>query len=155
MTMREVASGTRYDQLFFEDVKEGQELPRLNLDITFKRVIQDVAATRDYFPGHHDPEYAKAQSQKAIYLNTMFFQGFIDRVVTDWAGPITFIARRKMRMQASVYAGDKMYGEGKVTRSYLDDTGRGCVDIDIIVGNQDGPTCPASVTAVLPRRSGD
>ncbi len=57
-----------------------------------------------------------------------------------------------MRMQGSVYAGDTLFGEGRVTRTYVDDQGRGCVDVDIVVGNQDGPTCPASVTAVLPRR---
>jgi len=153
MTMRQTVLPAGASQLTFEDVKEGQDLPRIELPITFKRVIQDVAATRDYFPGHHDPEYAQGQNQKTIYLNTMFFQGFIDRVVTDWSGPLTFITRRKMRMQGSVYAGDTLYGEGRVTRTYVDDQGRGCVDVDIIVGNQDGPTCPASVTAVLPRRA--
>lgn len=142
----------RYRQRYFEDVQENEQLPEIRLEVSFKRVIQDAAATLDYFPGHHDPEYAKAQGQKTIYLNTMCFHGFIDRVVTDWAGPYTFILRRKMTMVNSVYAGDTMYGKGRVVKKRVQD-GRGLVDIDIEVGNESGVCCPASVTIELPSKN--
>ena len=134
----------------WEDVTEGEEVPRITSDVTLKRVIMDAAATWDYFPGHHNVEYANQQGQQTIYINTMFFQGFIDRVITDWAGPETWIVRRKMTMQRSIYAGDTMFGEGKVTRRWVDDDGRHLVDIDIAIGNDDGVACPANATVELP-----
>ncbi|HEV3123689.1 MAG TPA: hypothetical protein VG266_03845 [Candidatus Dormibacteraeota bacterium] len=137
-------------QLTWDDVNEGDPIPRITTDITLKRVIMDAAATWDYFPGHHNVDYAREQGQKTIYINTMFFQGFIDRVVTDWAGPQTWIVRRKMTMQRSIYAGDTMFGEGKVTRKWVDDDGRRLIDVDIAVGNDDGVACPASATILLP-----
>lgn len=143
----------RHAQRYFEDVQENEAVPEVRLEVTFKRVIQDAAATLDYFPGHHDPEYAKAQGQKTVYLNTMCLQGFIDRVVTDWAGPYTFILKRKMTMARSVYAGDTMYGKGRVLKKYAHD-GRHLVDIEIEVGNEEGVCCPASVTVVLPSKNG-
>jgi acyl dehydratase len=137
-------------QLTWDDVNEGDAIPRITTEVSLKRVIMDAAATWDYFPGHHNVDYAREQGQKTIYINTMFFQGFIDRVVTDWAGPQTWIVRRKMTMQRSIYAGDTMFGEGKVTRKWVDDDGRRLIDVDIAVGNDDGVACPASATILLP-----
>jgi acyl dehydratase len=137
-------------QLTWDDVNEGDAVPRITTEVSLKRVIMDAAATWDYFPGHHNVDYAREQGQKTIYINTMFFQGFIDRVVTDWAGPQTWIVRRKMTMQRSIYAGDTMFGEGKVTRKWVDDDGRRLIDVDIAVGNDDGVACPASATILLP-----
>ncbi len=140
----------RYRQKTWEEVREGEELPRLAMAITYKKIIMNAATTWDYFPGHHDPEYARAQNQQTIYMSTLFFQGLVDRLVTDWAGPRTFITRRKITMTGSIYAGDDLYATGRVVRRYRDEQGRQLVDIEIDVGNQEGTKCPSSVTAWLP-----
>ena len=78
--------GIDYSQRYFEDVHPGDELPRVEDLITYRRVIMNPATTWDYFPGHHDPAYARAQGQPTIYVNTMHFLGFIDRLISEWAG---------------------------------------------------------------------
>lgn len=75
----------KQNQKYWGDVSEGEVLPRVTMHVPFAKVILNAAATNDYFPGHHDPEYARAQGQRNIYLNTMAIEGFIDRVATDWA----------------------------------------------------------------------
>jgi len=137
---------------YWDEIKEGDTVTPVKMDVPFERVILDAAATQDYFPGHHNPAYAKHQGQKAIYLNTMAIEGFIDRVSTDWAGPHTFIRKRKMQMRSSIYAGDSMTGEGKVEKCYSED-GRNLVDLSIVISTQDGPCVPASVTIELPRKA--
>ena len=134
----------------WEDVTDGEPITRITTEVTLKRVVLDAAATWDYFPGHHNVDYAREQGQKTIYINTMFFQGFIDRVITDWAGPQTRILRRKMTMQRSIYAGDTMFGEGRVTARRVDDDGRHLLEVEIAVGNDDGVACPATATVALP-----
>jgi acyl dehydratase len=151
-------AGISYEQRYWEDVEEGTALPRVEDEITYRRVIMNPATTWDYFPGHHDPEYARSQGQPTIYINTMHFLGFIDRLATDWGGPRSFIARRKMSMQHSIYAGDTMVGEGTVVRKWSDDAAgrvRHLVDLELTVENQHGDLCaPASVTLELPSRDG-
>lgn len=139
-------------QKYWGDVSEGDVLPRVTMHVPFAKVILNAAATNDYFPGHHDPEYARVQGQRNIYLNTMAIEGFIDRVATDWAGPGTFIRKRQMQMRASIYAGDTLYGEGVVTRRYEDAAGRNLVDITISIATDEGPRVPAALTLELPRR---
>jgi acyl dehydratase len=148
--------GVQYRQRWWDDVEEGEELPRIEDEITYRRVIMNPATTWDYFPGHHDPEYARSQGQPTIYINTMHFMGFIDRVATTWAGPQSFIARRRMAMRRPIFAGDTMIGKGLVTRKYTEDTSgrpRHLVDVEITVTNQDGELCaPATVIMELPSR---
>lgn len=142
----------KQDQKYWDDVSEGEAVPKVTMQVPFAKVILNAAATNDYFPGHHDPEYARAQGQRNIYLNTMAIEGFIDRVATDWAGPRTFIRKRQMQMRASIYAGDTMYGEGVVTKRYQDVAGRHLVDITISIATDEGPRVPAALTLELPQR---
>jgi acyl dehydratase len=138
-------------ELAFEDVREGQELPAISLDVTYRRVCLNAAATWDWFPGHHDPVYARRQGQRTIYLSTLFFHGFVDRLVTDWAGPGAFIRRRRIRMLRSIYAGQTAVARGRVTAVRRED-GRGLVDVEAVVESEEGPCVPAELTVELPLR---
>lgn len=140
------------NQLYFEDVHPGLELPVIALSVTFHKAAMTQYSTWDFFPGHHDPDYARGQGQKTIYLNTLALQGFADRVVTDWAGPATFIARRRMTMKASVYAGDTLTGGGKVERVGMED-GRRCIALGVWLRTEAGAVCDVETTIVLPSRA--
>lgn len=147
-------------QRFWEDVVAGEILPTVNDDITYRRVIMTPGATLDYFPGHHDPEYARAQGQPTIYLNTLHLLGFVDRLATGWGGPASSVARRRLAIRRSVYAGDTMVGDGQVVRRYVGPAvGPGrperlLVELSITVVNQRGELCaPATVHLQLPSRA--
>jgi acyl dehydratase len=96
------------------EVETGVVLPDVTLRVTYDMVAGHVAGTRDWFPGHHDPHYARDQGQENIYGNTMFFQGFTERVVQQWAGPAWFVSDRTLRIAGSVYPGDTMTGSAQV-----------------------------------------
>lgn len=84
----------------------------------------------------------------------IFFHGFVDRRVTDWGGPDTFI-RRRLRMVVSVHPGDTMRAEGQVERHYRGEDGAGLVDIDIRILTVKGLCVLASITARLPVTAGE
>jgi len=149
--------GVDYTQRYFEDVTAGQEIPAVSDEITYRRVIMNPATTWDYFPGHHDPEYARSQGQPTIYLNTMHLLGFVDRVITDWSGPRTFLVRRKVKTHQSVYAGDTIVGTGRVVTTRDDERAgrtRHLVDLELTVANQNDILCvSATATVALPSRA--
>lgn len=139
-------------QLHWEDVEAGMDLPGFAISITFEKVAMTPFATWDFFPGHHDPQAARAQGQKDIYLNTIALQGFADRVVTDWGGPHTFIARRKMAMKRSVFPGDTLMASGCVTGKSSQEDALVFLDVELSTGA--GPVCSTETTIILPRRRG-
>ena len=124
----------------------GTELPGIVDPIDYQRVVMNPGATWDYFPAHYDPEYAVRHGHPTIFVNTMHIAGFVDRIVTDWAGPRSRVVRRKIALQGSIYAGDSMVGRGRVVAKR---DGR-LVDLEVTVSNQrDELCCPAEVTLEL------
>jgi acyl dehydratase len=145
--------GLSLRQRSWEDVSEGEKLPTLELAVPYRRVVINAAATRDFFAGHHDPEYARGQGLPTIYVSNLFFQAFVDRLVTDWGGPATFIARRKITNRVPLFAGDSAIGEAQVVRRYEEGDRRRLVEIEFAVRNQEGTVCAdGTVVAALPGR---
>ena len=123
------------------------EIPPLVDEITARRVVQNPGATGDYFPGHWDPDYARKQGQRAIYANSLHVFGLLDRAVTQWAGPSSFLVRRNVRLVSSMYAGDTVTVSGTIADSREDDTGH-LVALDLSMTNQDGDVIATSRSTV-------
>jgi acyl dehydratase len=137
-------------RLDWNEITVPTDLPEVVEEASYQQVVMNAGTTWDYFPGHYDPGYAKAQGHPTIFVNTMHLAGFADRVATDWAGPASRVVRRKMTLAGSVYAGDSMVGRGKVVAKRCETssgTTRYLVDLEIAVTNQRGELCcPVEMT---------
>ncbi|MGD0072921.1 MAG: hypothetical protein ABSD31_01110 [Candidatus Binataceae bacterium] len=136
----------------WEDVRQGEMIPEAVMPVTLSLCVFDAAATRDFFPGHHDRDYARGQNVRDTYLNTMFFHGFVDRVCGDWAGPDAWLLRRRLNMVMPICVGDTMRTEARVTRHYQDE-GHGLVEIELRITTEHGLGVTASLIYILPSRS--
>ena len=123
------------------------DIPPIVDEITARRVIQNPGATGDYFPGHWDPDYAARQGQRAIYANSLHIFGLLDRAVTEWAGPTSFLVRRNVRLVSSMYAGDTVTVAGQVAGERKDPDGA-VIDVDLTMTNQNGDVICTSRSSV-------
>lgn len=139
--------------LRFDDVAVGDEITPVSIPVTYKRICMNAAATWDWFPGHHDPEYARSQGQDTIYLSTLFFHGFVDRGLGDWAGPDALLRRRKISMIKSIYPGQTATLTGRVVGKREVD-GACLVDLELMVASEEGPCVPSEATLQLPAGRG-
>jgi acyl dehydratase len=89
-------------------------VPGYDLHMPYRKVVTSPAATLDYFPLFYDRDYARAQGHPTVIVNTMVLLGLVDRLVTDWAGPGTFIAAHHLAVLLPVYAGDTVALTGRV-----------------------------------------
>lgn len=99
----------------FEDLKVGLALPRLAIPITVPLIAGGAIATRDYFPGHHDLEAARALGSPHIFMNILTTSGLVQRYVESWAGPDLEFRSVKIRLGAPNYPGDTMTFSGEVS----------------------------------------
>lgn len=140
-------------EVFWEDVREGDELPSIRMPINMTRLVYLASATRDFSPQHSNPEYAKTRSKtRDAFVNTQFNMGMASRLATDWAGPSATVRRVKIKMKENVCRGDDMIVTGRVSRKYLKD-GEHLVDIDILISNQERPCSPCQASIALPTRN--
>ena len=137
---------------FWEEVQEGEELPKLFMPITVTRCVYLASATRDFSPQHSNRDYAQQRSKtKDVFVNTPFNLGMVSRFLTDWAGPKSTVRRMNLSMRGNVCAGDDMIISGTVMRRYVEN-GEHRVDVDVVISTRDGPVTPCSATLALPSR---
>ena len=124
-------------------------LPEISLDLSLRRAIQAVAGTRDYYPFHHDEQFAKENGAEGIFFNTMFLQGFVGRVLNEWFGSDAFPRRLEVAMRSSNYVGRTLTANGTVA-GVRESDGRRLVDVDVTLATEDGPTTDVKLTVQLP-----
>ena len=99
----------------FDEVQTGDALPPLSVPVTVALVAGGAIATRDYFPGHHDAEAARALGSPHIFMNILTTNGLVQRFVEDWSGPQGRLCDLKIKLGAPNYPGDTMTFSGTVT----------------------------------------
>lgn len=134
----------------FEEVAVGQTLPELVIDVSRGTVIATAIATRDFQDVHHDHEAAQRRGSKDIFMNILSTNGFVLRLVTDWAGPEAVVEHANIRLGVPNYAGDEMRLSGEVTG--LEDRGdEGAVEVAVVGANSLGNHVTGTVRVTLPK----
>jgi uncharacterized protein len=90
-------------------------LPELVIDVTPTLIVATAIATRDFYPVHHDRDFAVRGGGKDIFLNILTTTGLVQRYVTDWAGPEAIVRSISIRLGAPCYAGDTLTFSGRLT----------------------------------------
>jgi acyl dehydratase len=101
--------------LDFTQVKVGDELPPLSIDVTATVVVAGAIATRDFMPVHHDRNYANTQGAPEIFMNILSDTAYCSRFLTDWAGPEAMIRKLSIRLGVPAFAGSTLTYTGTVT----------------------------------------
>lgn len=99
----------------FDDVRLGDALPKLEIPITVPLIAGGAIATRDFFPGHHDLEAARALGSPHVFMNILTTNGLVQRFVESWAGPESCMKTLKIKLGAPNYPGDSMTLSGQVS----------------------------------------
>lgn len=136
-------------QLAWTDVSPADVVTPVMLEVTLRRLVHNAGAAWDLFPGHHDRDYAQANGHTDVFANTSLLLAVVDRMVTDWAGPHTQIARRSLTMGLPVHAGDCLQASGVVIERRRDG-GLYVVDIDTELSTARGRCAHGTTSIVLP-----
>lgn len=140
------------DGLYWEDVAEGTEISPISLELTMKRLIMAVCGTRDFYPVHHDRDFARNSGHKDIFVNQMFLQGFLGRCLTDWTGPAGRLRKLSIAMTVPNHLGDTITARGRVIRKYVEND-ENKADCELVVTKQDGTvTVNSQATVALPSK---
>jgi acyl dehydratase len=133
----------------FEDVRAGQELPELAVEVTTTLIVAGAIASRDYQDVHHDEALARQRGTPGIFMNILTTNGLVGRFVTGWAGPDATVRRIAIRLGVPNFAGDTLRLFGRVTAAARRD-GEGVVEVEVVGRNGLGDHVTGTVTVGLP-----
>ncbi len=131
----------------FDAVRPGETLPALPIPITVALIASGAIATRDYFPGHHDKDAARALGSPHVFMNILTTSGLAQRYVEEWAGPAAVFKDLKIKLGAPNYPGDTMTFTGEVTHA---DAASRTVVVSLKGKNSMGNHVTGTATLALP-----
>jgi len=140
------------DQLYYEDVTEGMDIPSLEKHATTRSLVMYCACYEDFAEIHHDKDAAQAAGWDGPIVPGLFTAAFLAQMLTNWITPEGTIKKIQANYRRPHVAGDKMSIKGKVTGK-REEAGSCLVDCEIWVENDKGEqTSPGSAVIALPCR---
>jgi acyl dehydratase len=140
------------EQVYWEDVAEGTELPPVVKNPTTQQLVMYAGASGDYYQIHYDQGFAKNNGLDDVILHGALKNAFLGQLVTKWMGLEGVLKRLACQYRGMDIPGSPVTAKGVVTRKYHEH-GAHMVDCEIWLENEDGDkTTPGSATVVLPLR---
>ncbi len=139
-------------KLYFEDVKEGDELPSFTVEIlTRTDFVKYAGSSGDFNPIHHDQTFAEVSGNPTVFAMGMMNAGVLSRLVSDYAG-LENLRKYRVRFATRVWPGDSVTCKGKVTKKAVEN-GEKIIEGEIAALNQKGEVAiQGSFRAALPSR---
>ncbi|MFC1994090.1 MaoC/PaaZ C-terminal domain-containing protein [Chloroflexota bacterium] len=137
-------------QLLYEDVEVGVEIPMLVKYPTTQKLVMWAGAANDYYQIHYDKDFAQSTGLNSVIVHGWLTFSFIAQMVTDWIGESGTLKKINCSYKGMHYPNEEIFCKGKVTKKYLQGD-ECCVECDIWAENREGTiTTPGSATFTLP-----
>src|SRR5437867_9322596 len=138
---------------FFEDVREGEEIPPFVVEtLTRTDLVRYAGASGDFNPIHHDEEFARMAGNPTVFGHGMLTAGFVAKCITDVVG-VENLRHYKVRFASRVWPGDAISCKGRITKKYEQD-GEKRIDGEVVALTQKGEVAvTGNFTAALPSRA--
>ena len=139
-------------QVFFEDVAEGQEMPQLVKNPSTRQLVKWAGASGDYYEIHYDKDFAQSTGLDGCIVHGWLTFSFVAQMVTDWMGQDAFLKKVGVSYRGMNIPGQDIICKGTITSKYEAD-GDKIVECDIWAETSEGKkTTPGKAVVALPSR---
>ncbi len=140
-------------QVYFEDVNEGEEIPKLVKNCSTQQLVLWAAGSGDFYQIHYDKDFAQSTGLKGLIVHGALKHAFLGQLVHDWAGEGGVIKRFGCQYRAMDDANQEIVCRGVVMKKYREDD-QHLVELDVWTENPQGQkTSPGTAVVTLPSRS--
>ena len=142
------------DQVYFEDVNEGDEIPTLKKNCSTQQLVMWAAASGDFYQIHYDTGFAQSTGLKDIIVHGALKNAFLGQLLHDWVGQQGRVRKFGCSYRGMDDAKQDINCRGVVMKKY--EEGDQCfVELDIWTENPQGQkTTPGTAVVTLPSRNG-
>jgi acyl dehydratase len=140
------------DQVYFEDVNEGDTIPELRKNCSTQQLVVWAAGSGDFYQIHYDLNFAKSTGLDNIIVHGALKNAFLGQLLHDWVAPGGKIREFGCQYRGMDYPNQDIVCSGTVTKKYVDGKDH-VVEVDIWTQNPQGQkTTPGTAKVVLPSR---
>ena len=139
-------------QVYYEDVKDGDEVPQVTFHLTIQRMVMTAASNRDFATIHHNTTMGRAAGAPDMFLNNVSCLSMWERVISDWIGIYGRVKKVGFRITTFAAAGDSVEVKGTVTKKWQE-AGENLIELDMISQHARGTSMAGYAIVSLPSRS--
>ncbi|MBM3138709.1 MAG: dehydratase [Chloroflexi bacterium] len=140
------------DQVYFEDVKEGDAIPELRKNCSTQQLVIWAAASGDFYQIHYDMSFAKSTGLDNIIVHGALKNAFLGQLLHDWVGVAGKVREFGCQYRGMDYPNQDIVCRGVVTKKYVEGE-QHFVELDVWTENPQGQrTTPGTARVVLPSR---
>ncbi len=139
-------------QVYFEDVSDGQEIPKLVQGCDSQRLVLWAAGSGDYYQIHYDKDFAQKTGLPDRITHGALKHALLGRLLDEWAGD-----EGRVRRVACSYRGMDMIDKDVTCRGVVtgkrQENGANVVDLEVWTEDPDGnKTTPGTAIVELPAK---
>ena len=140
------------EQVYFEDVNEGDGIPQLVKNCSTQQLVQWAAGSGDFYQIHYDKDFAQSTGLQDIIVHGALKHAFLGQLVHDWMGYGGRIKKFGCQYRGMDDAKQDIVCKGVISKKYQED-GQNLVELEVWTENSQGKkTSPGSATVTLPSR---
>jgi len=140
------------EQVFYEDIEVGSEIPSLVKRATRRQLVQWAGASGDFYEIHYDKDFALASGLPDVILHGRLKASFLGQMLTDWTGLEGNLKKYNVRYRGMDFPDQELTCKGKVTKKYVENNEH-LVELDIWTENPQGEkTITGSAVVSLPAK---
>ena len=124
-------------QVYFEDVRVGDEIPSLvTPPITHLQLVKYAGASGDFNPLHTDPKVGEAIGTGGIIAHGMLVMGFVGQMLSNYVGPQA-LKKFGVRFKGMTHLDAEITCTGTITEKY-EENGKGHIAGKVSATDQKG-----------------
>ena len=141
------------EQVYYEDVNVGDEIPKLAKNCSTQQLVMWAAGSGDFYQIHYDKDFALALGTlPGIIVHGALKHAFLGQMLHDWAGDKGWIKKYGCQYRGMDVPNQNITCRGVVTNK-AQEGGLNLVELDIWTEKDGGEkTSPGKATVVLPSR---
>jgi len=140
------------EQLYWEDIQEGNSLPPLKKNATPRQLVRWAGASGDFYEIHYDKDFALGNNLPGIIIHGALKSAWLGQRLDNWVGEKGRIMSYGCSYRGMDVPNDELTLTGVVTKKYVEGSEH-IVEADIWLENSRGEkTTPGKAKVVLPSR---
>lgn len=140
------------EQIYFEDVKEGSELPALVKHPTPRQLVMWAGASGDLYEIHYNKDFALSQGLPGIIVHGDLTASFLAQLVTDWMGESGTFKKLYTQNRTILIPDEDIICKGVVSKKYVE-AAEHYAECEVWAENSKGEKCTLGTASVtLPTR---
>ena len=140
------------EQVFFEDVEVGQEIPILQKNCSTQQLVMWAGASGDFYQIHYDQAFARNTGLGQVVVHGALKHAFLGQLLHDWVAPGGRVEKLGCQYRAMDYPDQDITCKGVVTGKHAEG-GHCTVELAVWTENPNGQTTtPGTARVILPSR---